>query len=126
METAYAQALWNTVEKGIDPKKALAALYEKVIREGRGALLPRIARAFARIAQQSDNRTRTTVTIADPAHEALARREVTHTHGDAKDIRVVIDPTLIGGWRLESGEQLTDASYKKQLLNIYRTVTTAI
>ena len=130
MENAYAQALWNSIEKGMKPEDALHALRESLKREGREALLPRIANAFSRIAQRHANRNNVSLTVADKAHEHsafTAVHEMLTKLGVSKDdVEVRVDPSLIGGWRLEGREQLIDASYKKHLLAIYRRATQSV
>lgn len=130
MENAYAQALWNVIEKGMSPHDAVRALHGKLKSEGREALFPRIAGAFSRLAAQEHTRESVTLTVADKPHEHSARKEVftspARSHLAEKEIEVRIDPTLIGGWRLEGHEHLVDASYKKYLLDIYNKATAAV
>ena len=38
-------------------------------------------------------------------------------------MKVRVDDSLIGGWRLEGRERLIDASYKELLLSIYNRAT---
>lgn len=123
MESAYAQALWQVVEKGTAPAKAIGALREMLERQGREKLLPKIARAFARIyererlrhglvlyvAREGDARS-----AADAAARAVQEMRVAATEFDVR-----IDDSLIGGWRLEGGGVLVDKSYRKQLLDMY-------
>lgn len=122
MEHSYAQALYRAIQSGVEPKKAIAALVERLQRESRGALIPRIARAFSRIAQRESTKTATRVYVAydRDAHAALqaaARYAKTEKH----DVR--IDKTLIGGWRIEVSDTLIDNSFKKHLLDIFNRVT---
>ena len=127
MENAYAQALWNIIEKGTKPADAVRAMHEKLQSEGRGALWPRISLAFQRLAARDRDRNAITISIADAAHEQVAvnNAEVSASEFgiEVKDAEVRIDPTLIGGWRLEGHEHLIDASHKKHLLAIYRAAT---
>lgn len=122
METTYAQALYTAIAQGTEPKKAIHALVERLKRESRIGLLPRIAKAFARVGEREHAKTRTTLYVAreHDAHTSIAaagRFAAVEKH----DVRV--DETLIGGWRLESGDKLVDASYKKHLLDIFNRVT---
>ena len=127
MENAYAQALWKMVESGMDHKKAVASLRDILHSENRESLFPRIARAFERIAMREHAKNNITLTIADAAHERHAKKEATQAIQSlgltGKEVKTRIDPTLIGGWRLEGAEHLIDASYKKQLLTIFGQVT---
>ena len=117
METAYAQALWKAIEGGRDPKAAVASLVEVLKAQSRLELLPRIKRALKRIAAREQNaRPRIYVAHEKDAKHAL---EICGVH----EADVHIDETLIGGWRLETGDSLLDHSFKKSLLSIYSNVT---
>ena len=128
MEQVYAQALWEMIKKGTEPKKAVHALHETLVARGREVLFPRIAKAFERIAARESNRSDITLHIASAKDEhhakAAAKKVMAHMKLEEKEItNVRIDESLIGGWRIESGEQLIDASYKKHLLSIYNAAT---
>ena len=127
METAYAQALWQLIQRGTAPKKAVEQLHENLQQKGRAALMPRIARAFARIAERDHGKNGITLTVAHEKDERSAKHAVKNTLDElkaaAKDVTVKIDPSLIGGWRLEGRETLVDASWKKSLLLIYNRAT---
>lgn len=126
METAYAQALWKIIGAGTAPKRAITQLRDNLALRGRLALLPRIARAFARHAERE--RARNTLTLSvGAAGAAEAKREakavLSGMHIDQRDVETIVDETLIGGWRLEGREYLYDASYKKFLLGMYNRLT---
>ncbi len=127
METAYAQALWKMVEGGMTPVKAVRALQETLKVHGREALLPRIGSAFARIAQREAKRNDIVLTVAREKDERHAHKEVKPLLAamgiETKDLKTQVDDTLIGGWRLEGREQLVDASYKNQLLELFNRAT---
>ena len=127
MEQSYAQALWKLVEGGMVPAKAVRALHDTLKAHGREALLSRIASAFTRIAEREAKRSDVVLTVACEKDERHAHKEVKEALSamgvDAKDLKTQIDDTLIGGWRLEGRETLTDVSYKKALLDLYVRVT---
>ena len=127
METAYAQALWKMVEGGMTPAKAVHALRDTLKAHGREALLPRIARAFARIAEREAKKTDVVLTVAREKDERRAHKEIKESLSrigvEAKGLKTQVDDTLIGGWRLEGREHLVDASYKKQLLELFSRAT---
>ncbi len=126
MEQSYAMALWKIVERGTPPHKAVASLREALKRSGREALLPRIARAFERIAMQEKSRNTLTLSVAGE-HAAQAKKEAKQVleimQIDPEEVEVQTDQALIGGWRLEGREHLYDASYKKYLLDVYNRAT---
>jgi F0F1-type ATP synthase delta subunit len=127
MEHTYAQALWNMIEEGTAPSKALRALRDSLKENGRESLLPRIGRAFARIAERETRRSDMVLTVAREKDERKVRTQVKEVIAklgiDGKDLKTRIDDTLIGGWRLEGRGHLVDASFKKQLLTMYNRTT---
>jgi F0F1-type ATP synthase delta subunit len=122
METAYAQALYTAITNGTDATKAVRALAERLKRESRSALMPRIAKAFARVAQREGAKKSTKLFVAreHDAHQALA---AAGKFAQVAKHDVHVDESLIGGWRLEHQDMLVDASYKKHLLEIFNRVT---
>lgn len=116
----YAHALMRLIEKGDTPAEAVKKLHVALENEGRTSLIPSIGRAFERCAAKQAGREKQTLVIARTKDEAKARKE-----SGAKDAEVAIDESLIGGWRLEAGETLQDASWKNHLLNIYQLTTRA-
>ena len=113
MEKLYAQALWKSVENGLPPKEVVESLAKLLKKQGRSDLMPRISRAFRRLAAaHNGNRTRIFV-----AHERDAKHALNVSGVEEADI--CIDETLIGGWRLEGNNEVVDRSFKKHLLDIY-------
>ncbi len=130
METAYAQALWKMIDGGMDHAKAVKSLHQILVAKGRSVLMPRIARAFERIAAREIARSGMTLTVAhakDEQHaKTAAKKALSALHADMpKHLHLKVDDSLIGGWRLEGAGHLIDASYKKQLLSIYGAATKA-
>lgn len=114
----YAHALMRLIEKDQKPADAVKKMHQLLEREGRTALMPAIGRAFERLASRAANRERNLLTIARKNDEAKARKE-----SGAKEADIVIDESMIGGWRLEANEMLQDASWKNHLLTIYQNST---
>ncbi len=132
MEKTYAQALWKLVAGGMDAKKAVQAIYERLQQEGRASLMPRVGRALARIAERESNKRDLVLTVARESDLAQAKKEAkdvisafTGESGSNADLKTQVDDSLIGGWRLEGNERLVDVSFKKQLLDVYQGVTNA-
>ena len=119
MEKLYAQALWQTIENGRPPKEAVESLAKILKRQGRERLMPRIAKAFARLAEANKS-TRTRIIVADEKDAKAALRASGREEAD-----VCVDESLIGGWRLESSSEIIDRSFKKHLLDIYNSSITA-
>jgi F0F1-type ATP synthase delta subunit len=127
MEQAYAQALWQMIEGGTSPKKALDAMVASLKSRGREALLPRIARAFERLAEREMRKNTVVVSVAKEKDASTAKREakelLEEIGADTKDLDVKIDESLIGGWRIEGRGVLADRSFKKSLLEMYNHAT---
>jgi F0F1-type ATP synthase delta subunit len=127
MEHSYAQALWQLIERGMTPKKAVDSLRDSLAASGRLALLPRIGRAFARIAARNEGKNGVVLSVAREKDERKAKaaaKELLQEMGvSPSEVTVVTDESLIGGWRLEGRERVADASYKRQLLDIYSRAT---
>jgi F0F1-type ATP synthase delta subunit len=128
MEHAYAQALWKAVEggrgrAGMTPHSAVKAVRERLSRDGRTALLPRIARALKRLAERESKKNNLVLTVArekDERRALRAAKKVLAKLGMKKvELTTRVDDTVIGGWRLEGRGVLVDNSYKARLLEIY-------
>jgi F0F1-type ATP synthase delta subunit len=111
------------IQRGMAPKKAVQALHESLVARGRDALMPRIGKAFARIAARDSERNGVTLSVAreKDASKSLraAKKALSEMDVPVKEVTVVLDESLIGGWRLEGRERLHDASFKKSLLEMY-------
>ena len=109
MENSYATAPWKMIGAGTAPKRAISQLREHLALRGRLALLPRIARAFARHAAREHAKDTLTLSVG-AAGAAEAKREakalLSGMHIAEHDVETVVDETLIGGWRLEGREYL--------------------
>ena len=129
MEKAYAQALWQLVSNGMEARAAVHAIHDRLKKEGRAILMPRVAHAFAQIAERESKKTDYTLTVAREKDLAHAKKEIlTYTSEmgiEVADLKTQVDDSLIGGWRLEGNERLVDVSYKKRLLDLYNGVTSA-
>lgn len=126
MQEAYAQALWKLI-RSKNPKEAVHALHEMLVRLGRASLLPKIGRVFARIAERDRARNDVVLRVAREKDERTAHKAIKEILAemkvDSKDVATRVDDTLIGGWRLEGREHLVDSSFKKHLLSIYNRAT---
>lgn len=119
MEQAYAQALWELLQRGEKPKEAVTKIQKALSVRGRASLMPAVGRAFERLAQRETLKTRSVLVIARKGDEHKARKE-----SGAKDAELHIDETIIGGWKLFDKGQLRDESWKSALMSIYNSATT--
>jgi F0F1-type ATP synthase delta subunit len=115
---AYAQALMRLVNEGSKPAEAVKKMHAMLEAQGRASLMSAIGRAFEKLAATDAARNRSVLVIAKAKDEHAARKQ-----SGAKEAKIVIDESLIGGWRLEEGESLQDASWKNHLVTIYNRAT---
>lgn len=121
MHETYAKALLELVNRGTTPKEAVASIRKVLSKSGKASLFPSIAKSVARLAGREMRMKGTVLVVAKEADAAEAKER-----SGEKDAKVRIDPTIIGGWRLESAEELRDASYKRALLEIYQRAIDAV
>ena len=128
MHELYAQALWEMVNEGKQPHDAVALLRKNLEAKGRSALMPKIAKAFERLAAKEARKNNVVLTIArqKDAHAAAtaAKRMLEHNGLQEVTMEQKVDESLIGGWRLEGRGILVDHSWKKELLEIFERATT--
>jgi len=124
MPNEYAQALFRAQQTTADPHKTVEALVSLLKRSGKIKALPAILKAYERLeAQHHAHAPR--IVLADESDAAMAQTKVRSLLGEkASQADMHINKTLIGGWRYEDKDTLVDASYKKVLLQLYRTITT--
>jgi F0F1-type ATP synthase delta subunit len=126
MEKAYAQALWKLVENGMAPGKAVRSIHAQLQSRGRTPLMPRIARAFKRLAERESRKNDMVLSVAREKDERRARSEAKAFlagRGITADMNIRIDDSVIGGWRLEGRGLLVDNTYRNRLLTIYKRAT---
>jgi F-type H+-transporting ATPase subunit delta len=104
------------VTKGEAPP--MAALLQLLVRRGRIALLPDIARAFGELVDRREGIAKARITTAlelgeEERRELVARLE----QASGKRIRATfgVDRSLIGGARVQVGDHLVDASIRSRL-----------
>lgn len=118
MEKAYAQVLFDLIQKGEKPKDAVHKIHTQLASRGRAALMPAIGRAFERLVQRDAMRNRTVLVVARKKDEAQARKA-----SRSEDAELKIDESIIGGWILYDKGIMRDESWKSALLSIYTNAT---
>lgn len=106
------------IEQGTSPKDAVGAVTKALRARGREALVPRVGRAFERLATRAVERTQTRIMVARTEDAVHAQKAAGVSHA-----KVTVDESLIGGWRIEKEGMLSDDSYKRHLLDIYHRAT---
>lgn len=93
---------YATLLKTLDVKKVLAYMKQK----GHLSLLPQVTRLLKRERVEGE-----TVIVA---HEKDAQKHL------RSDLRVIVDPSIVGGFIHRKGSKLVDNSYRKALVEIYK------
>lgn len=117
METTLARVLLELLQKGMTPSETVKSLASILEKSGRTGLFPKVARAFDRLVQAQNHREQSVLFVAKGSDAKKAEKD-----SGAEDHVVKIDPTLIGGWKLQKGDMLTDVSWKKHLLSMYNRI----
>lgn len=136
---AGQRELRRTLHDASVPPAARAALIDAVLGDGgtrttrviarRAAGTPRGRRFVARLGDVADliaerrNRRVATVTVAAPLDEAQQRRlsgVLVRALGRQIELNVVVDPTVVGGLRVQSGADVIDATVLARLADARR------
>ncbi len=120
MTELYAQALFNAAqEDGADAKKLVANLAKSLSTQGRLKLLPDILRSLQRL-EARNAKLASVVEAASEKESAKALKEAAAAGIHAA--HAVVNEALIKGWRATSTTKLVDASAKRSLVDLYRSV----
>lgn len=98
--------------------RSVAGLLELLVRRGRIGLLPAIARAYADLVDRREGIAKAKITTAVELDEAQQRDAVARLESSSgKTIRATfdVDPSIIGGARVQVGDHLIDSSVRTQL-----------
>lgn len=121
MEKVYAHALTSALDKGRDEKSLVDGLVKHLKSVGRIKLLPGILREL-KLKQERASASEATLEVASADEKAGAVKEA-HAAG-INPKHVLVNDSLIRGWRARAGGTLVDRSGKKALVELYRNITT--
>lgn len=128
----YAEALYGALQKEevkneSDSKKILARFRDVVAARGHNSLLPFIAREFEKIITREKTKSEAILVIAD--EKSGSKWGHAYDHYEKEGIipkeatrRVVVDPSITGGFQIKTKDILVDGSYKKSLVELYRRI----
>lgn len=122
MEREYAQAVLEVAKRGMQPKELVKNLENTLRSRGHLQLSHKIAHALREAERRMGRGSESTLTIAKESEVASAKAEAAE-HIDTNAVRIVTDDSLIGGWVLATPNTRVDASFKKQLLDLYQKIT---
>ena len=116
----YAKAIFDLVQGGKSVDSVVSGLLKSLRARGALALLPKVLSAYRRLESKASTYN-ATLTVAREADSA----EAIKLAGVGPDTNVIVDESLIGGYRLEEAGKLLDNSFKAKLLQAYRNATKA-
>ena len=123
----YAEALIAMTEGGASPKEAVATLARYTDVRGIQGIMKRLPAILHRHALAHAREREVVLSVARERDAAHAKSEITELGkdlgADIHAVRVAVDDSLIGGWRLTTRNMLVDNSFKKQLSTIYSRIT---
>ena len=131
----YALALYQVAseQKGSTDDGALVKKFVEVVeKNGHTYLLPRILKSFQSRQSREVGRTvihvSSAVSILEKHVQELLKKEPYSRMLSEKHRKVIrhVDDTLIGGVVVRTGTQQVDASYKRALTDIYKSLTANI
>ncbi len=117
----YAQALLAALlAHPKDFSKLLQNLRKVLARRGVERLYGQVLRELLRLSELSFRRTGATVTL--PVEKKLSkdvRARVEELGASPDSVQVIVDDGLIGGYQLRVGSHFVDASYRRQLVELF-------
>jgi F-type H+-transporting ATPase subunit delta len=117
------EAKLELIRKAYDkpPSDYLMNFLDLVLRKGRQEILPHVWDAFKQLwddyNQQLEVKAVTAVELTEPQKKALAEKLAQRT-GKKVIVKNILDPSVLGGLRLQIGHQLLDATIVSLLSNL--------
>lgn len=120
MEKAYAQALHNAVAQGAKEDAVFESLKAQLSATGRLKLLPRILFELRSLS----SRKGAMAPLVEAASESGKAEALKGAKEAGIDVQtVVVNESLISGWRAQKEGLLVDRSGKRALIDLYRRIT---
>lgn len=122
----YATAFLRAGEgkRGAETKDIVLGLVRAVQKRGETGLLRNILKEAEALFSREEKKDRVLLTVVDEKATTRHKKNIAdgmRAIGMEKEERdILIDPTIIGGFRISRRGMLYDASYRKQLLDLYR------
>lgn len=126
MKAAYTQAVIEMIKSGAEPEAVLRGLDALLAHKGHERLKASVLASVARVLEARSANDTPTVFVKDEAdaekHKAAIAAALARL-GASEAPRTIIDSTLVGGFVAKVHNNITDASYKTALINLYRNIT---
>ncbi len=130
MHNAYAQALVEILREGTSSaahKGTLRRLKEVLTKRGHLALSSKIARTATELLARTERRAGVRATVVN---EGDAKKLASAIGADAKEhfrraeTEILVDPSIVGGYRLEGLGKNLDRTHHRALIDLYDRLTT--
>lgn len=125
MKDTYIKAVLQMIDSGIKSEDILSGLKRTLEERGHDRLYVTILSGVLRVLEAGSANT-ATVSVARKDDYDNHKEAIAKTLSSLKvegEPAIAIDETLIGGYVVESNSTRLDASYKKSLVDLYRTIT---
>ena len=120
----YAKALNDLLsDKAPEKQEEVLARFFAVVRErGHRKLMRAIVREYERMQKLGSVKQHARVLVARESDKSRFEKDIAAAleRVGAKESRIEVDDRVIGGYRIESNEIVVDATYRRQLLELYR------
>lgn len=121
-EAHYTEAVLTLLREGKKITEVLKGLKKTLEDRGHTALLPRILRRIHRSFEEGGGEgDAVTAYVAREEDQKKFKREIAAFAGEAS-VAFHTDETLIGGYIARKEGAQVDASYKRQLVDVYRNI----
>jgi len=115
----YADAILR-LQDSVAPEKLVAGLVAALRSTGRAKLLPKILAEL----KAREGRKLATTPLIEVAKESETARALQGARSEGIEAdSVVVNPTLLSGWRARGNGLLVDRSGKKNLVDLYLKIT---
>jgi F0F1-type ATP synthase delta subunit len=124
----YSTAVLELLIDGKDERAILERLQRVLEDHGHERLYPKILADLAQRLEKREDKRGVVITLARASDESVFKEEITKalTALQATEYTTKMDPSITGGFIAQGGEKRIDASYKKTLLTLYRSLITKV
>lgn len=126
LKNDYAQAARELILAGKPADAVLRGLKQTLERHGHASILRPVLSAMLRDIERATTADVIEIRVAKEHDVKTYKSEIEaaeKTLGGNKATHIVIDESIVGGTIAKYKDKVIDASYKKQLLTIYRALT---
>lgn len=120
----YTEAILSLAKEGKISAHTLTDLKKVLENRGHTRLYPKILAQLKRILEHDQKTGTALITLAKESDGSRYKNKIVEALTELKitEYTTSIDPTIVGGFIAEGSMKRVDASYKKQLLTLYRSL----